>query len=287
MSSIKVSEKFYSSQGEGRYVGVPSVFLRTFGCNFRCKNFGRNKDEIITGPNPEVEEVIKNIAQYKTLDELPLVHTGCDSYPSVYPEFKHLCPTYTTSDLANEIVKLLPYKHWEDEHLIITGGEPLLGWQRAYPSLLDDYKMQSLKELTFETNGTQPLTKEFSEYLIKWGSIDRPFGSITFSVSAKLSCSGEKQENAIKPDIVCNYEKHGFTYLKFVVSSKNEMSEVLDTIDIYRDAGFQGPVYLMAVGGTIDSYNLNNKQVADLALNYGLRYSPRMHLSLYGNAWAT
>jgi len=37
---LRYSEAFYSIQGEGRYVGVPSVFLRTFGCNFRCMNFG-------------------------------------------------------------------------------------------------------------------------------------------------------------------------------------------------------------------------------------------------------
>ena len=36
MDKIKVSEIFYSAQGEGRFIGVPSVFFRTFGCNFKC-----------------------------------------------------------------------------------------------------------------------------------------------------------------------------------------------------------------------------------------------------------
>ena len=41
---LRYSEAFYSVQGEGKFVGVPSVFLRTFGCNFRCMNFGLNNE---------------------------------------------------------------------------------------------------------------------------------------------------------------------------------------------------------------------------------------------------
>ena len=40
---LRYSEAFYSVQGEGKFVGVPSVFLRTFGCNFRCMNFGTDE----------------------------------------------------------------------------------------------------------------------------------------------------------------------------------------------------------------------------------------------------
>jgi organic radical activating enzyme len=42
---LRYSEAFYSVQGEGKFVGVPSVFLRTFGCNFRCMNFGLPRGE--------------------------------------------------------------------------------------------------------------------------------------------------------------------------------------------------------------------------------------------------
>src|ERR1700687_5250245 len=34
--AVKISEIFYSIQGEGMLAGVPSVFLRTSGCNLRC-----------------------------------------------------------------------------------------------------------------------------------------------------------------------------------------------------------------------------------------------------------
>lgn len=291
-TSIKVSELFYSIQGEGRYTGVPSVFLRTFGCNFRCKNFGRDPAEIINGPNPEVADVIKNISNYNSLDGLPLVHTGCDSYAAIYPEFKHLSPLFDTQSLAKKIIQLLPDHKWKDEHLVITGGEPLLGWQRSYPALLSCDDMHPLKEITFETNGTQKLDSAFKQYLHKWVSytdanplkLDR---EITFSVSAKLSCSGEPREKAINPDIVCEYQDVGFTYLKFVVASSTDVEEAIDTLNVYRSNGFTGPCYLMPIGGTSETFYLNNKQVAELALKYGLRFSDRLHLGLFGNAWAT
>src|SRR5690348_5579341 len=34
---LKIAELFYSIQGEGSLVGVPSVFVRTSGCNLRCR----------------------------------------------------------------------------------------------------------------------------------------------------------------------------------------------------------------------------------------------------------
>lgn len=64
MSKIKVSELFYSIQGEGRYMGVPSIFLRTFGCNFTCDGFGMPKGERSNERNL-VATRINEFRQYK------------------------------------------------------------------------------------------------------------------------------------------------------------------------------------------------------------------------------
>ena len=126
MEKIKIAELFYSIQGEGRYMGVPSVFMRTFGCNFRCKKFGRARDEVIEGANPEVAAVMTRVSEFKSYNELPLVSTGCDTYAAIYPEFKDLSPYRSPEEIVTDIMAMLPYRQWRDEHLVITGGEPLL-----------------------------------------------------------------------------------------------------------------------------------------------------------------
>ncbi len=283
MSKIKIAELFYSIQGEGRYMGVPSVFLRTFGCNFKCAGFGMPKGKL----SEEADEIATVASMYNEYHQLPLVETGCDSYASWHPDFKNLSPMLDSDAIVNRTIEILPFKKWQDEHLVITGGEPLLGWQRAYPDLLDNPQMKDLKEITFETNGTQKLTPEFKSYLMKWGIKERGYHKLTFSVSAKLSCSGEERHEAIRPDVVCEYEEVGYTYLKFVVATDEDAEEAIETIDIYRAEGFSGPVYLMPVGGVESVYTLNNRRVAELAMKHGLRYSDRLQVPLFKNEWGT
>ena len=282
MSKIKVAELFYSIQGEGRYMGVPSVFLRTFGCNFSCRGFGMPTEELST----EAEDIASIVHLYNKYEELPLVSSGCDSYASWMPEFKDLSPMLTTDAITDRIMEILPHGEWQEEHLVITGGEPLLGWQRAYPDLLDNPKMIGLKEITFETNGTQRLTDEFKKYLFKWKKQNKE-REITFSVSAKLPCSGEAWDDAIRPEVVCEYEWFGNTYLKFVVATEKDVADAECAVGAYRKAGFTGHVYLMPVGGVESVYNLNAKTVALAAMKRGWRYSDRLQVPLFKNEWGT
>ena len=288
MSKLKVAELFYSVQGEGRYMGVPSVFLRTFGCNFKCAGFGMPPGEA-SHEATDLAATHTMIRAFEKYEDLPLVSTGCDSYASWHPDFKDLSPMLETNAIVDRIMQILPYRRWEEEHLVITGGEPLLGWQRAYPDLLDHPSMHRLKEITFETNGTQKLTPEFASYLHTWKSHhDKDFWrEITFSVSAKLPCSGEKWEEAILPEVVCEYEDYGTVYLKFVVATEQDLTDAERAVEEYRAAGFTGHVYIMPVGGVERVYALNNRAVAEMAMRKGWRYSDRLQVPLFKNEWGT
>ncbi len=282
MSNIKISELFYSIQGEGRYMGVPSVFLRTFGCNFKCAGFGMPKGQV----SKEVEDIASRVHYYDDYKKLPLVSTGCDSYASWDPRFKHLSPVRPTDDIVDDIMAMLPHNRWMDEHLVITGGEPLLGWQRAYPDLLSNEKMRALKEITFETNGTQELSQDLTIYLQQW-KINREKNALTFSVSPKLSISGEKWEEAICPSVIRQYETVGFVYLKFVIATKDDALEADKAVQEFRAGGFRGPVYFMPCGGVESVYSMNAKNVAIEAMNRGYRYSDRLQVPLFKNEWGT
>lgn len=293
MSKLKVAELFYSLQGEGQYLGTPSIFLRVFGCNFQCQGFSMPRGQL------SEERLAIDPSKYERYEDLPLVHTGCDSYASWDARFKHLSPMRSVNNIVDKMEEILPNgKFGFDKHLILTGGEPLLGWQRSYIDLLEEIKRRNmnLTHITFETNGTQPLKSYLKEYFEENSTLN-----ITYSVSSKLPSSGEKWEDAIKPEVVWDYYLNGdLTYFKWVVSSQEDYDDVVravkeyhqgfekvagDRYSFYKDAKI--PVYLMPAGGTTKHYDENERWVADLCMKNGWRYTPRLQVQLWKNAWGT
>lgn len=278
-NKIRVSEIFFSIQGEGLFVGTPSIFLRTWGCNFRCQGFGMPKGQLSN------EYLTVNPSEYSSYDQLPLVHTGCDSYPSWDPRFKKLSPMRTIPDIIDQMKQLLPNQQFGPVHLVITGGEPLLGWQLHYIELIKQINEcgMNLRNVTFETNGTQELDDKLVEFINK-----DPLLTVTFSISSKLTNSGEKWEDAIQPGVIESYLQCSNTsYFKWVCGSPEDADDVDRAIKQYCEAGIDLPIYLMAAGGTDRLYDKNKRWLAELCLQNGYRYSPRLHIDLFGNAWGT
>ena len=225
----------------------------------------------------------------KTFEDLPIVHTGCDTYASIYPEFKKFMNDRTVDEVVDHILGLTPQGKWtmdngQDVHFILTGGEPLLGWQKFYTELFEHPRMEDLKNVTFETNTTQPLRPDFVEYL----NNQKRF-RVTWSCSPKLSVSGEPWATAIKPEIARSYfdVPNSDMYFKFVVADEYDVDEVAKAVDEFRKEGIDVPVYVMPLGGRSEEYSLNTRGVATLAMERGWRYTPRLHVDIFGNAWGT
>lgn len=289
---IKYTELFYSFQGEGRYVGVPSIFLRTFGCNFECRGFGQQRDNLI--PKEKMPHNLFPIEYINSVQELPIFDVGCDSSASWSKRYKHLAPVADVKDIAKKINDLIPQTDLEKPHLVITGGEPLLGWQRSYPELLSDENIvNNISHITFETNGTKRLNQEFINYLnCEYETLQQSshIEEITWSVSPKLSISGEPFCKAMNPKALLsmNEVERSEIYLKFVVRNKECLSEVETFIAAYKSWGVKiKKVYLMPEGATMKGLSLTENEVAKMCLEYGYNYSPRLHVNVFGNKWGT
>lgn len=298
--SLRISEVFYSIQGEGSRTGHPSVFIRVFGCNFRCPGFGMPKGEVSNEPDEIANEVLANPSKYPTYESLPLAKTGCDSYPSWHPKLKSYSPKLTFEQIIEKIESVIPKDVRKSQvDIVFTGGEPLLRCNQIAINELLTLNKEYFKEFssfTFETNGSQPLSSDVIDVINK--SLVRP---LIISMSPKLSCSGVPRAKAIKPNILTEmfeFVVNGSVsnaYLKFVVSPEDIeaqldeinsiVSEIKHLINKYVDEEI--PVYLMPEGGTEERYNTNLKKISEIAMNKGYVFCPRLHVTLFGNSWAT
>ena len=295
MEKIRYSEIFHSVQGEGRFVGVPSVFFRTFGCNFHCHGFGQGRDKNKWLKPEEMPYATQDLSHVTHVNQLPVVDIGCDASASWAARYKHLVSWDSVDFIAKKILSYTPESKWvcstgQDIHFIITGGEPML-WQRELQQLLRQPAFNDLKNITFETNLTQVWKDNFDKFMhgLTAGDYTKHPVHITWSTSPKLSISGEHWGRAIRPEVAYQYTQIPNThlYFKFVIQDEQDLEEVDMARKAYSDAGVEADIYLMPVGATLEGQAKTAKQVAELCLQYGYKFSPRLHVDLFGNKWGT
>lgn len=283
----RVSEIFRSIQGEGKYCGVTSIWVRFWGCSLQCRGFGQDHP---TKPETwENQADLININEIKTLEDLPIFTKGCDSDYSVSKKFRDLCPNLSAEEVVDKITELslTEYNNFlqSEQHLCFTGGEPMLK-QKAMIDILTllQERGKMPKNVTVETNGTREISVELYDFIQEHYSYKDT--EWFWSVSPKLwTVAGEKQERAIKPGIVNGYMKasnHG--QLKPVLGTKEEQWQELKVIlNRFWNQGIVWPVYVMAVGATDEDQNKIAKEVCERAMNSGYNFSARVHCAVFGN----
>ena len=277
MKRYRISEIFHSIQGEGRYTGVPSLFLRFWGCNFECRGFG-------DAPMPD--------APVETLANFPVAETGCDTEYAWNSAYRHLSEELTAAEICDRLEALMPrFKHPQSlqwTHLVVTGGEPMLS-QTALAEVLKMLKARDNlpRFITIETNGTQlprnPLAalirSHYSKGVREW----------FWSASPKLTLSGETWDTAILPNVLAAYRDLADAgQLKFVSDGSEESwAEVARAKEVYRTAGIEWDITIMPLGATLRQLEAVQGDICAGALKRGYRFAPRLHAWLFGNTPGT
>lgn len=309
--NIRYSEIFYSFQGEGHYTGVPTAWIRLWGCNLSCDGFGQEHPD-----KPETWELPYkdfDTSLIKVVEELPVWHRGCDSSYSWESKFRHLAKLETADVIAKKLTDCItsksnpdgifhnrlhsfangpihigtPAKVATNIHLAFTGGEPMMN-QTAIVDILSELELSNNlpSDITIETNGTRPITTEFAKFI---SDISAKGVRIFWSVSPKLWISGENIEKTILPEVVSNYatyRDHG--QLKFVMdNSERSWNQLEDAVQKYRDLGIDWPVWIMPVGADLEMQNEVGPAVARETLSRGYNVAARVHTFVFGNSIGT
>ncbi len=275
MNKLPVLEFFgepgaYALQGEGMFAGTPSVFVRTFGCNLRCK-FGLKENEY-----KDWEKLVKSYSdKYDQLEELPVLSKGCDTYYSIFPEYRKFIKEYEVQEMFNEL-KERTNNFSSKINLVITGGESLLPkyqyfWSQVFNQI--DTQIDDYFSVTFETNGTYELNFDADSY---------EFIEINFSISPKLKNSGHSYLETINPKAVLSYYNAcNEIWFKFVGADYSIVDEIKDVIELYGLDDI--PVYIMPEGGSKKELELHQELVYNICSEYGFRYSGRLQVSIKNN----
>lgn len=282
--TIPVSEIFFSIEGEGILTGFPTVFVRTFGCNFTCSGFSGSDKAPVT----------EHVVTIKKLDDFLAPPTGCDSIYSWNKDYKSFTVKHTVSSMVREIKKLVPLKYWKTGRLkpvlSLTGGEPTLH-QKFWIEFLKHPFVRSVDKILVETNGAVPLTDSFLEAVRKWVAATN--GVFMWANSPKLSASGEPYESAIRPDIIAaQHSASPMQYFKFVTDgSAQSINEVKDALEDYQQA-LPNPipheaVLLMPMGASRQQQEELQKKVALICMEHGFVFCGRLHVWVFDNAVGT
>ena len=276
-------------QGEGRYAGQPTVWIRFWGCNLNCNGFGQANPRDASTYQLDYLDYDPKASGITKMDELPVWKTGCDSSYSWSTKYGHLAHQSTAEEICADFRTRLQGgsfihpRSGQDVHLAFTGGEPMMS-QTGIVDIMSTLRMQndSPRHITIETNGTQPVRKNFDEFFSNRGMYN---GELFWSVSPKLGTSGEKWEDAIKTDIVRDYRLiSNVGQLKFVLDRNPETWDELErAVDLFRSVDVNWPVWIMPVGATREEQEDVQMWITEEALKRGYNVAARIHCWIFSN----
>lgn len=256
---LPVIELFYSIQGEGRYVGTPSIFMRVSGCNLRCVFKGSICDTPYSSFKPEKSKYENN------------------------------------QQILDDILKLLE-KHPQAD-LVVTGGEPLLYQDELtwlFDQLTDSYPELSI---TVETNGTIIPKNNFADFVDLFSVSPKLSTSVDTNLKVLTKDQMERHNNTrINVEALARFY-YLQSVFKFVYSGPECVDEITNLhkaiVYYFNKSAGSGPdwilsnlkdsTYLMPEGITQEQLNNSREECVNVCLEQGWKFTDRLHITIWGD----
>lgn len=237
-------EIFSTVQGEGRFVGRPSVFIRSSLCNLQCNWCDTDYTWNWEG-TPFTHERDAEAGYRKYRQEEQILDWSIEQVADRAAGFG--CGNF-----------------------VFTGGEPLLH-ESDWVSLMKELASRSESPVQFEieTNGTRRPGKAFLDQISH------------LNVSPKLANSGMKREQRIREEILIELAGTAKADFKFVADTEDDLGEILEIVAL---AGLPADrVFLMPRGTTVEAIDARSAWVVGQCQAHGFRFSDRLHVRLFGS----
>ena len=256
--NLNHSETFYSLQGEGTFVGKPSVFFRMSGCPLRCVWC----DTPYTSWNPEKNQLDRDTAVNDILRQAydnhcaHIVITGGE-------------PFAQKKALASVCDELKEHQGW---------------W-----TSLDEYEYAIEPYITIETAGI--IFKQVDADLI---SISPKLSNSTPTEDEKWADKHDRSR--INQKVILRFLEEYVCQLKFVVDQPQDVEEIEDLLEDLAYNPLLKPKYanrvkrveganvmLMPQGKTADEVQGKSAWLAEVCKDKGYVFSPRLHVDIWGD----
>ena len=245
---IYLVEHFYSIQGEGKYVGTPSLFIRFGGCNMTCVGFA-------------CEDTMQDGTKI----------FGCDTIYAVNKEY--YSHNWTKVQTTKELLDILDsYTFPNAVDIVLTGGEPLIyASEKIFIEFLNEIHSRGHR-IFFETNGS--LDVDFERYPI--------YKECVFALSIKLLNSNEPLKKRINKEIIKSLTTNSKeSFFKFSIDAESINEELEDEISNIIKVAPNTQVYCMPLGANKLEIEKNSEPLIEFCKTKGYNFSDRLHMRIW------
>ncbi len=190
-NDLRISEVFYSLQGESKTVGMPTVFIRLTGCPLRCQ-YCDTSYAFSGGEMTSIADIIAQVAQYKTryitvTGGEPLAQPACLELLKQLADKDYIVSLETSgaldvSQVDQRIVKVmdlktpasaeesrnlytnLPYLEAKDQLKFVICNAEDYAWSK---DKLDEYQLDKQCEVLFSPSMGEQDPTELAEWILR------------------------------------------------------------------------------------------------------------------------